>query len=89
MKRSLGRYLHLRGFVVPPVLVFVGCAVAVAQESLEPILPLELAHYLVQGLTVEGVVVHGEGRVADAGQQGRVRVLAGVRGLKGAVSTWR
>lgn len=68
-------HLHFGRLVVPPVLVLVGGPVAIAQKPFQPIPPLQLAQHLVQGLAVEGVVVHCEGWVADAGQKGGVRVL--------------
>lgn len=68
-------YLHLGGSVVLAVLVLVGGPVPVSQEAFEAVFALELAHDLVERLAVQGVVVHGERRVADAGQESGVRVL--------------
>lgn len=68
-------HLHLCWFVVPPVVVLVGRAVSVTQETLEAIFAAQLANDLVQCLTVEGVVVHCKGGIADGGKQGCVCVL--------------
>lgn len=68
-------HLHLSRLVVAAIFVFISRSVAIAEEALKAVLAPQLPHDLVQGLTVEGVVVHSKGRVADGGKQGRVRVL--------------
>lgn len=50
------------------VLVLIGGTVSIAEEALEAVFATQLADDFVQCLAVEGVVVHGEGRVADGRQ---------------------
>lgn len=68
-------HLHLSRLVVAPIFVFISRSVAVAEEAFEAVLAPQLPHDLVEGLTVEGVVVHSEGWIADGGKQGCVCVL--------------
>lgn len=70
-----GAHLHLRRLVVAAVFVLVSGAVAVTQEALKAVLAPQLSHDLVERLTVERVVVHGKGWIADGGKQGCVCVL--------------
>lgn len=58
-------HLHFCRFVVAAILVLVRRPVAVTEETLEAIFAPQLAHDLVQSLSVEGIVVHGKGRIAD------------------------
>lgn len=64
-------------------MVLVGSAVAVTQETFKAVLAPQLANNLVQSLTVERVVIHRKGRVADGGKQGCVCVLPGRKYLLG------
>lgn len=70
-----GAHLHLRRLVVAAVFVLVSGAVAVTQEALKSVLAPQLSHDLVERLTVERVVIHGKGWIADGGKQGCVCVL--------------
>lgn len=74
-------HLHFSRFVVASILVFVSGAVAIAEETLEAIFAPQLADNLVQGLTVEGIIVYCEGRIADGWKQGCVCVLPGRKDL--------
>lgn len=64
-------------------MVLVGSAVAVTQETFKAVLAPQLANNLVQSLTVERVVIHCKGRVADGGKQGCICVLPGRKYLLG------
>lgn len=68
-------HLHLSRLVVASIFVLISSSVAVAEEAFEAVLAPQLSHDLVEGLTVEGVVIHGKGWVADGGKQGCVCVL--------------
>lgn len=68
-------HLHLSTLVVAPIFVFVSCSVAVTEKAFEAVLAPQLPHDLVEGLAVEGVIVHSEGWIADGGKQGCVCVL--------------
>lgn len=68
-------HLHLSRLVVATIFVLISRSVAVAEEALEAVLAPQLSHDLVEGLTVEGVVVHSKGGIADGGKQGCVCVL--------------
>lgn len=74
-------HLHFSRFVVAAILVFISGAVAITEEAFEAVFTPQLADNLVQCLTVEGVVVHCEGRIADGGKQGCICVLPGRKGL--------
>lgn len=60
--------LHFCRLVVAAVLVFICSAVAITDETLKAVFSPQLANNLVQCLTVEGVIVHCKGRVADGRQ---------------------
>lgn len=63
--RSIHTHLHLSGFVVATILVFVSGAIAVAEETFEAVSSTQLANNLVQCLTVQSVVVHRKRWIAD------------------------
>lgn len=67
--------LHLSRSVVSAVLVLVRRPVSVPQKPFEAVFAFKLTDDFVERLAVKGVVVHRERRVADTGQEGRVRVL--------------
>lgn len=69
-------HLHLSRLVVASIFVFISSPVAIAEEAFEAILASQFSHDLVEGLTVEGIVIHSEGWVADSGKQGCVCVLS-------------
>lgn len=64
-------------------MVLVGSAVAVTQETFKAVLAPQLTNNLVQSLTVERVVIHRKGRIADGGEQGCICVLSGRKYLLG------
>lgn len=75
-KNHYGRSnLHLSWFVVPSIMVLVGRAVTVTQEAFEAIFTTQLTNNLVQCLTVEGVVIHCKGGIANGWKQGCICVL--------------
>ena len=51
-----------------PVLILDGGGIAVSQEALDPIIPLQFAQHLVQGSFLETLIVDGVGGPADGGE---------------------
>lgn len=66
-----------------------GRPIPVPQETLEAIFPFQLPNDLVKCLAEQSFVIQCERRVADAGEQGGVRVLGMRRGGSGPTATWR
>lgn len=72
-------HLHLSRLVVAAIFVLISSAVAVTQEALKAVLSPQLSHDLVERLTVQSVIIHSKGWVADGGKQGCICVLPGTK----------
>lgn len=68
-------YLDFRRLVILSIFVLQGRSVAISQKPLEPVFALQFPNNLVNGLAVQGLVIHSKCGVANTGQQGGICIL--------------